>query len=638
VRSILGWLGGSAPVNPLSLGALFAILVAMHEMLLMGALPVAPKELVYLQLVSVSQCAFITAFVALTATLLPRLTHAIVGLALTIPVLLYVDALVRIRVGRHLPSVAGLLLGVSVDENRKLLQATGVDARAVAALVLGLAVVAVGGAWVDRRVQPLAARLARIRRSSVVAVCLATGAALGALEVGAAGAVRAVTWSAFDRSVPLLLTGLAPSPKAKTAVRVHLRPRPSEGQVAGALARLEMPSTPPLGDLFVFVVDSLRSAAIEASSTPALAALSRDAMTFETAVSGGNITHYGRYSLFWSNPAFYWRLDPGADERGGAVPLRVAKRRGWRIEMLTSDNAGYMNLDTTLLGVDRHLADAFDDFHGTPGTSADHDAQIVRELIHRIGVSHRPTAYLVFLDAAHLPYLWTDDFVPPFTPYADAGHYMRMQRSTAERRAVENRYRDAVAFVDSLMGHFVGALRAGGGYEESTIAVVGDHGEEFWEHDHTSHGSEACSAQTHVALLLKLPRSSLGDGDTSAQKRVASTMDVWPTILDAAGVRGLSSSLFFGRSFRDVSPRAAIAANQRYWYPPSRFVLDDGDKKVVFELSQPDEPLREQDLQVIEILDENDVPIHTGLTPREYETLVHTWFGADLERFFIVRW
>jgi hypothetical protein len=633
VGSALRWLGGAALVSPVSLGALFVLLVAVHETLFYGAPPDAPKELAYLQCILIAQCAFITACVALISALVPRVRHAIVGLGLTIPVLLYVDALVRIRIGRHLPSAGALLWGARLDENQKLLQATGVDGRSIAAFAFAMAIVAICGAWVDRRTQPLT-----IRKSSLAALCLASCAVLGGLEMGAARAVRAASWSAFDGAEPLLLAGLAPSARAKTTVRVVLRPRPSETQIADALAHLDIPATPPTGDVFVFVVDSLRGDAIDGSAAPALTALSRDAMIFQTAVSGGNITHYGWYALFWANPAFYWRLDPGVDERGGAVPLRIAKRRGWRIEMLASDNPGYMNLDATVLGIDRHLADSFDDFHRRPGTVADHDAQIVRELIGRIGIAHPPTVYLVALDAVHLPYLWTDDFMPPFLPYADAGHYMRIQRSAGDRRAVENRYRNAVAFVDSLIGHFVGALHAAGGYDQSTAVVVGDHGEEFWEHGHASHGSEACSPQTHAALLLKLPRSALPDADPSAPQRLASTMDVWPTILDAAGVRGMSGSLFFGRSLRDRRARAAIAATQRFRYPPSRFVLEDGDKKVVFELSLPDEPLREQDLQVIDILDENDSPTHAGLTPYEYTTLVHTWFGADLERFFAVRW
>jgi len=86
----------------------------------------------------------------------------------------------------------------------------------------------------------------------------------------------------------------------------------------------------------------------------------------------------------------------------------------------------------------------------------------------------------VSLDATHLPYLWTDDFTPPFLPYAGEGHYMRAQVDAADRLAVVNRYRDAVAFDDSLIGRFVEGLRAAGTYDDATVVVAGDHGEEFW--------------------------------------------------------------------------------------------------------------------------------------------------------------
>jgi sulfatase-like protein len=632
------WLRGSAPVNTVTLAGLLALLVAVHEWLLSGVSTATAQQEAYLQLVSLTQCLFVTESAAVGILLAGRLRHVVFGLSLTMAPLLYVDALVRTRVDRSLASVAGLLFDAHLADNRKVLEATGVDGRAVGAFALALGVLVTLGAWVDRRTRVTAARAPHGSRGALVSAWLLTAVALAALEAGAGVAVRAASWSRFARCVPQLLEGFAPTAKAKATLRVRLRPPRSAAALAEAIARVDLPRTPPPGDVFLFVVDSLRADAVDPTTAPALFALSHEALHADTAVSGGDMTHYGWYALFRAEPALYWRLDPDADDRDGAVPLRIARRRGWRIEVLSSPDPAYMRLDQSILGADRQLADALLDLHDAPGTAGDHDAAVVDELAARIGRPHPPTAYLVFLDAVHMPYLWAGGFEPPFLPYADASHYMRVQRAGTDRLAVKNRYRNAVAFVDSLVAHFLATLRAAGRYPEATIVVVGDHGEEHWEHGLTGHGSEPCSAQTHVALLLKLPRSSLGEGDWSSPKKLASTMDVWPTILDAAGVRAVGVSLFDGTSLVRGHPHASLTAHTRYLYPPARFVLDDGDEKVVFELSQPDSPFREQDLYVVDVLDENDAQTHPDLTPSQYAALVRGWFGSDLERFFAVRW
>ena len=297
-----------------------------------------------------------------------------------------------------------------------------------------------------------------------------------------------------------------------------------------------------------------------------------------------------------------------------------------------------MNLDRTLLGEGNRLADSVLDLHDQSGANGAKDAELVDELIRRMQTPHAPTAYLAFLDATHVPYSWGDDFDPPIRPFAGPVHYMQFQWDPPDRAAVVARYRNSVAFVDSLLARFLRVLRASGHFDEATIVVTGDHGEEFWEHGLVGHGSELCRAQTRVALLLKLPKTHPTDGDWASRKPLARTMDVWPTILDASGVRGDTAALFGGISLAREARRTALIAGMRYWVPSSRFVLDDGERRVLFELSQPDDPLRPQRLDVLSLLDADDAPTHPDLTPAQYAGLVREWFGPDLERLFAVTW
>ena len=318
------FLAGTSPVNVLGVATLMTALIVAHEWLLTDVGTAPGHQLGYLQLVIIVQCAFVSQTVVLFGAIVPRLRHLVFGLSLTIAPLLYLDALVRVRIDRHLMALAGMLGDMQFAENRKLLDATGIDGRAVVALVLTMALLVTAGTWADWRMRNWAACGTRVSRGTLFVAWLGTITALAGLEGDAGRVVTASSWSAFARCVPQILADLAPTPKAKTAFRVRLRPRRTEGALARAIANVEIPPTPPLGDVFVLVIDSLRADAVGPSTAPTLYALSREALRADIAVSGGNMTHLGWYALFWADPALYWRLDAEPDSRGGAAPLRIA--------------------------------------------------------------------------------------------------------------------------------------------------------------------------------------------------------------------------------------------------------------------------------------------------------------------------
>jgi membrane-anchored protein YejM (alkaline phosphatase superfamily) len=638
--AVARWLSADAGVHPRACAFLLASLLGVHEVLFVHALPLGTAEGAYLQLLLVAQCVLLTCTTAVAMSLAPRAAPWIAGGALTLPVLFYVDALVVARIDRHLPAIVLLLLDSRLEDNRRLLAATGIDLRVVTGLLVALAVVVAAGVWGvrhARKARPPAGRL-RTTRARLVAGCAATWLTTCALEAGAAHAVRATSWSRFGRAVPQVLSALGPVTRARGSVRAALRPRPASREVAAWLGDVEIPAAAPPGDVFFFVVESLRADALERAETPAMTSLAEEGLRFEAAVSGGNVTQYGWYSLFTALPALYWERDEAAADGMGALPLRVARKRGWRIEVLTANDLSYMRLDEALFGASHALADAFLDESASEGSPALRDEEVMRELGARAARAHPPTVFVVSLDATHLPYTWGDGFAPPFAPFADPRHYMRVQVDPSERLAVVNRYRDAVAFDDALVGRFVDALRSAGAYDDATVVVAGDHGEEFWEHGLASHGSEPCSAQTHVALLLKPSRAMRAGGDWSSPRPLASGIDAWPTLLDAAGVRWRGESPLAGASVLRGGVGAALSADQRYWYRPARFVLDDGRRKVELQLTDPDHPFREQGLDLLVFTDENDAPTDEGLTASEYVAILRGRFGADLERFFAVRW
>jgi hypothetical protein len=94
-------------------------------------------------------------------------------------------------------------------------------------------------------------------------------------------------------------------------------------------------------------------------------------------------------------------------------------------------------------------------------------------------------------------------------------------------------YDGEIAYADSALGKLFSALKAGGFYDSSVIAIVADHGEAFGEHGEESHGFFLYDETIHVPLLIKLP------AERAANPRISSPVglvDVAPTLLRAVGV------------------------------------------------------------------------------------------------------
>ena len=94
-------------------------------------------------------------------------------------------------------------------------------------------------------------------------------------------------------------------------------------------------------------------------------------------------------------------------------------------------------------------------------------------------------------------------------------------------------YDGEIAYTDSVIGKFLKELRRQNLYEDSMIAIAGDHGEAFGEHGEERHGMLLYDETVHVPLLLKLPGEKFGG------KRINSRVglvDVAPSLLQASGI------------------------------------------------------------------------------------------------------
>jgi arylsulfatase A-like enzyme/Flp pilus assembly protein TadD len=100
-------------------------------------------------------------------------------------------------------------------------------------------------------------------------------------------------------------------------------------------------------------------------------------------------------------------------------------------------------------------------------------------------------------------------------------------------RYAKTPYDGEIAYVDSVMGKFFGALKASGHYDDTIVALTADHGESLGAHGENEHGIFVYDETIHVPLLIKLAHGA------SAGKRIEDRVelaDIMPTLLGSVGI------------------------------------------------------------------------------------------------------
>ncbi len=89
-------------------------------------------------------------------------------------------------------------------------------------------------------------------------------------------------------------------------------------------------------------------------------------------------------------------------------------------------------------------------------------------------------------------------------------------------------YDGEISYWDAEFGKLLDALRQRGVYDDLTIVVTSDHGEEFDDHGGFWHGTTLYDEQVHVPLFVKLPQSRRGG---TVVRHWVQSIDLMPTVL-----------------------------------------------------------------------------------------------------------
>lgn len=520
-------------------------------------------------------------------------------------VALVADVFVFAFAGYHLSTALRIVLSDGPAGIGQVVDAAGLSPLLVAAATVA-ALVGLGVA--------IALSRATRRRSNQVGLVVPRGAALNGafvalgalalLEVASARVRNPFLWEREVRGVPLAFSLFRP-PAELATVRVSVEQPALAERRARASALTPIAERP---DVFIVVVESLRRDVVTPQVMPRLSEFASGSWTFERALTTGNVTHYSWYGLFCAEfPLFFDIIKPTPEEHG-SIPLLALRRLGYRVQLLATPNTEYQSLESVVFGPGAELLD--EKFHPPDRTPAERDPAVIAELERRLAATPPGgNVYLVALDSSHYDYQWGASFRPPFTPFArDASIARDYRPGTSAHVELQNRYRNSVAFVDSLLGRLFDALEATHRLDRSIIVVTGDHGEAFWEHGSGTHGSDLGREQLEVGFALRLPGEAPRRFDATF-----SLLDVMPTVLTHLGVdttsllSGVAAQRRLSGPGGALSPRSALTF-QGWNSRAFRFALTTERRRALLELDD-ERPLRAQKLIIRDVVDLDDASL-----------------------------
>ncbi len=554
-----------------------------------------------------------------------------------VPVLGYAtDSWLFGHLGVHVVTGLRLLWGSGWDQCRVIVESTGLRAPVAVGVLAAGAGVGIAGTIIVRFTRFLSNRSPLHVRFGCGLLTLAGLVVLLAVLEGWGTRLdsRARIWQEQRRVLPFTLSfqerggGLALD-------RARLSPLRSAAEAEGALPLVVPRSPGRLPDIFLFVVESLRGDILDACTTPNLTELRHECFAFGESLAASNATETSWYGLFTANYALYAAAAAREPATWGSASLKQLRRLGYSVHVLASSHLDYRNMDQVIFGSGHQLADSFLDIRDFGGAEApERDREIMRRLIEQIGRGCGGRLFLVFYESTHHDYSWPEDAPAPFQPVASPWNfYLNFRVSPQELVGIKNRYRNAVLFVDSLVGQVVSRLRSEGRYNESVLLVTGDHGEEFLEHGRLVHANETCRVQTHVPILLKPARDMARPPASALARTTATHIDILPTMLDLLGAN--PQGPWAGESLLRKVTDDAVIVQENGSRDPWEFCVQAGGFKAWLHYPSSDTIVSlEHRIRLSKVTDASDSPVNRRLDTAEGRAWCRATFGSVLARIY----
>lgn len=315
--------------------------------------------------------------------------------------------------------------------------------------------------------------------------------------------------------------------------------------------------------------DHLGAYGYERDTSPVFDRLARESVLFEHAIAQHPYTLPSHRSLFQSRYAF---------EEDKPYLAELLWARGYRTVALTG--GGYL---AASFGFDR----GFDRYEQHPAGLRALLPIVRRWMAESPG---GPEPFFLFLHTydIHTPYQPSHPFrelytrkgyqgpvLPELTARLQTDYLgltpasrasLEVEWNEEDRHQFEALYDGGIREADARLGELLRILDEAGrwDWDRDVLAIVSDHGEEFWDHDSIGHGSTLYEEVIRVPMLLRLP------GGAHGGRRVRGTvelMDLAPTLLELARVSSPTSYqgtslLTLLRAGEEVEPHAGAAMSR----------------------------------------------------------------------------
>lgn len=283
-------------------------------------------------------------------------------------------------------------------------------------------------------------------------------------------------------------------------------------------------------NVLIFLIDALRLDRLGCygyarNTSPNIDAFARDAVKFTHLTPQSSWTRPSVASLLTSTYPNVHGAQGRQDVRRENMPslAAVLAAHGYETHgIITNGNV----LPTWGLG--REFFRYVDRCPRTPSGTPDADAVAAAIDTFRNAVGRPWFMYLHTL-APHEPY------APPdrFNVFDPQDYHPWPGERKAARRKMQALYDGEILYVDHLFGQLVEEMKRLGAYDNSIIAVIADHGEEFWDHGGVGHGKTLFEEQLRIPCLLKLPHNRHAG---EVRNGIIEMVDLAPTFLELLGL------------------------------------------------------------------------------------------------------
>lgn len=342
-------------------------------------------------------------------------------------------------------------------------------------------------------------------------------------------------------------------------------------------------------DIYLFIAESLREDFITQETAPHLSQFRKENVTLDFTLSNANATQLSWFTIFHSRFPMHW----GKNTPMGALPLKIFKQLGYKIQVYTSARLSFFNMDEIIFGEATSLADAvYTFFEDEKEPPCERDEKVINQLCEDIHREEGGRLFIVFLDGTHFDYSWptTEN---RFLPFDDQVNYVKLAFLKPDLEPLKNRYRNAISFMDTLFGRVMDHIQD---RPDSVVVFTGDHGEEFYESGHLFHASALTLEQTHVPLYYKIGKKPVA--------QMTSHIDIFPTLLHYVVGKDSYREFFDGQSiFSENRWPFLVCGRYNTGRTPYEFMLHNGRCKLLARFANQGEIFKSDAIQILSLQD-----------------------------------